>query len=73
MKKATVTIRLDAKLQQTLDAMSVRLGRSRSDIVRDALRRHLSLVRLEQVRREALSPAADRGFLTDEDVFAAVS
>jgi predicted transcriptional regulator len=73
MKTATVTIRLDAKLQKELDQLSKRLGRSRSDLVRDALRRQLSLAQFERIRREALPAAEARGFLTDEDVFAAVS
>lgn len=73
MKTATVTIRLDAKLQKELDQLSKRLGRSRSDLVRDAVRRQLALAQFEQIRREALPAAEARGFLTDEDVFAAVS
>ena len=73
MKTATVTIRLDAKLQKELDQLSRRLGRSRSDLVRDALRRQLALAQFERIRRDALPAAEARGFLTDEDVFAAVS
>jgi predicted transcriptional regulator len=39
MKSASVTIRLDPKLQRELSRLSRQLGRSRSDLVRDALRR----------------------------------
>src|SRR5574337_2143691 len=35
MKSSSVTIRLDIKLQRDLDRLSRRLGRSRSDLVRD--------------------------------------
>ena len=73
MKNASVTIRLDPKLQRELNRLSRQLGRSRSDLVRDALRRQLALVRFEQVRRQLLPLAEAKGILTDEDVFAIIS
>jgi predicted transcriptional regulator len=73
MKSASVTIRLDPKLQRELDRLSRRLGRSRSDVVRDALRRQLALVRFEDARRALLPLAESRGILSDEDVFDRVS
>lgn len=73
MKTSTVTIRLDAKIQRELDRLSRRLGRSRSDIVRDAVRRQVALLRFEQSRRALLPLAEAQGILTDEDVFRIVS
>ena len=73
MKSASVTIRLDPKLQRDLDRLSRQLGRSRSDLVRDAVRRQLALLRFEQARRALLPLAEAQGVLTDEDVFARVS
>ena len=73
MKSASVTIRLDAKLERELDRLSRQLGRSRSEVVRDALRRQLALARFEQARRAMLPLAEAQGFLTDEDIFADVS
>lgn len=73
MKSASVTIRLDPKLQRDLDRLSRQLGRSRSDLVRDAVRRQLALLRFEQTRRALLPLAEAQGLLTDEDVFARVS
>jgi predicted transcriptional regulator len=73
MKTATVTIRLDAKLQRDLDRLSRQLGRSRSDLVRDAVRRQVALLRFEQIRRTLLPLAEAQGILTDEDVFKIVS
>ena len=73
MKNASVTIRLDPKLQRDLDRLSRQLGRSRSDLVRDAVRRQLALLRFEQARRTLLPLAEAQGVLTDEDVFARVS
>ncbi len=68
-----VTVRLDRELARRLDRMSKRLGRSRSDVVRDALRRQLSLLQFEEVRRRIAPFAEAAGYLTDEDVFRDVS
>ena len=73
MKTATVTIRLDAKLQRDLDRLSRHLGRSRSDLVRDAVRRQIALLRFDEIRRTLLPLAEAQGILTDEDVFKIVS
>ena len=67
--KSTLTIRLDEELERWLDHLCRRTGRNRSEIVRDALRRQLSLLRFEELRRRTLPFAEARGYLTDEDVF----
>ena len=71
--KEVVTIRLDAALQSELDEVCEQLGRTRSEVVRDALRRQLSLMRFERTRRRLAPYAEARGYLTDEDVFRDVS
>jgi predicted transcriptional regulator len=63
-----VTIRLDPELEKLLDRLCRQTGRSRSDVVREALRRQLSLLRFEHLRRQVLPFAEARGYLTDEDV-----
>lgn len=73
MKTATVTIRLDPKLQRELDRLSRQLGRSRSDLVRDAVRRQIALLQFEQIRQTLVPLAEAQGILTDEDVFKIVS
>ncbi len=69
----TVTIRLDRELARQLAQVSRRLGRSRSDVVRDALRRQLALLQFEEIRRRVAPFAEAAGYLTDEDVFRDVS
>lgn len=69
MKTATLSIRLDADLDQLLGKVSRQIGRSRSEVARDALRRQLRLTQFEAVRRRMMPFAEARGFLTDEDVF----
>ena len=73
MKSRTLTIRIDAKLDKELDRASSETGRSRGDLVRDALRRQLSLLRFEKLRGRVLPFAEAAGLLTDEDVFRKVS
>ncbi len=73
MKASAVTVRLDAKVQRELDRLSRQLGRSRSDIIRDAVRRQVALLRFERSRRMLLPLAEAQGILTDEDVFRIVS
>ena len=71
--KGTVTIRLDARLERELDRICRRLKRTRSEVVRDALRREVSLLRFEANRRDLLPYGEAAGLLTDEDVFRRVS
>lgn len=68
-----VTIRLDRDLARRLASLSKRLGLSRSDIVRNALRRQLAILQFEQVRQRVAPFAEAAGYLTDEDVFRDVS
>jgi predicted transcriptional regulator len=71
--KAALTIRLDPALERQLDQVARASGRSKSDVVRDALRRQLALARFETFRRRTLPFAEARGYLTDEDVYRDIS
>jgi len=73
MKGETITVRLDEQLLPTLDEVCRRSGRTRSDVIREALKRHLAQLRFEQLRRRVMPLAEARGYLTDEDVFKTVS
>lgn len=73
MKTSALTIRLDPELERQLARVAKRTGRSRSEIVRDALRRQLALARFEDLRRRIMPLAEARGYLTDEDVYRDVS
>lgn len=73
MKGETITVRLDDDLKPILDNVCRRSGRTRSEVIREALRRHLAQLRFERLRRRVTPFAEARGYLTDEDVFNAVS
>jgi predicted transcriptional regulator len=73
MKTSAVTIRIEPDLQKLLDKVCKQSGRTRSDVVRDSLKRQLSIIRFEHLRRQVLPFAEARGYLTDEDVNKALS
>jgi|GEM_PF-209606 len=70
---AAVTIRLDPKLEELLDEVCRETGQSRSEVVRDALRRQLTLRLFEEARRKVIPLAEAQGVYTDEDVFKLMS
>ena len=70
---ATLTIRLDDKLDAELRDLVARMGKSKGDFAREALRRQIALARFEELRRRVAPFAEARGWLTDEDVFEEVS
>lgn len=73
MKTAALTIRLDPELERRLARVARRTGRSRSEVVRDAVRRQLALAELADLRRRIMPLAEAQGYLTDEDIFRDVS
>ena len=65
----TPTIRLDKELDQILSQLAGEQKRTKSELVREMLRRESMLAAFEQ-GRQRIVPLADRaGYLTDEDVF----
>ena len=73
MKNSTLTIRLDEDLDQLLKKASKRLGKNRSEVAREALRRQLRVSQFEGLRRRIMPFAEARGFLTDEDITSELS
>jgi predicted transcriptional regulator len=73
MKMIMLTIRLDSNLANLLTKVAGWSGKNRSEIAREALRRHLSRQQFESLRRRMMPFAEARGYLTDEDVFREVS
>ncbi|MDS4029648.1 MAG: ribbon-helix-helix protein, CopG family [Candidatus Contendobacter sp.] len=69
----TLTIRLDEQLEQDLTRLATRTHRTKSDLAREMLRKHLALARLRELRGELMPHAEAAGYLTDDDVFRDVS
>ena len=70
---ATLTIRIDDALERELVMAAIAAHRPKGDIVREALRRQLTLNKFRQLRTQVMPLAEQAGFLTDEDVFKAIS
>jgi metal-responsive CopG/Arc/MetJ family transcriptional regulator len=73
MKGKFITVRIDDEFAAILDEVCKHSGPTRSEVISSALKRHLALVRFQQLRRQAMPFAAAHGFLTDDDVFDCVS
>ncbi len=65
----TITVRLPDKLRRELDRVAKAERASKSEIMREAIARYLSVKRFRQLRRHVLPFAEAEGLLTDEDVF----
>ena len=71
--ETTLTIRVPSDLKRQLDALSRRTHRSSSELVRESLRRLIASEQIAAVRKMTMPLAEAQGFVTDEDVFKAVS
>ncbi len=70
---SNLTIRIPEELKQELQELCAQQNRPVSDVVRDSLRRYLASQKFQALRRKTLPFAEAQGFLTDEDVFEAIS
>jgi predicted transcriptional regulator len=68
-----ISFRVTEKLRRQLDRLCSRENRAASEVAREALRRYLAAEELRQLRDRLRPYAEAQGFLTDEDVFKAVS
>jgi predicted transcriptional regulator len=70
---ATLTIRLDEKLDRDLARLAKRSGLTKSEVTREALRRQIAVQRFRTLQRAAMPYASAAGYKGDEDVFRIVS
>lgn len=73
MPREIIAISLPADLKRKVDKLAKEEGLKRSDIIRDALKRYLSLKEFERLRDKMRYKARAKGIYTDEDVFKIVS
>jgi len=69
----TLTIRLPDDLRADLQRLSREQSKPISEIVRESIRRYVAVERFRALRKKVLPFAEAQGFLTDEDVFKAIS
>lgn len=66
---STLTIRLDDQLDAALTRLAEGAHRTKSDLVREMLRKQTALESFEQARALIVPAAEQAGYVTDEDVF----
>ena len=69
----TLTIRIPDKLRTDLKKISREQKKPVSDVVRDSVRRYVVIEKFRALRKKVLPFAEAQGFITDEDVFKAIS
>ena len=69
----TITIRLPDELRSDLQRLSQEQNKPVSDLVRESIRRYVAVEKFRALRKKVLPFAEAQGFLTDEDVFRAIS
>jgi predicted transcriptional regulator len=71
--ETTLAIRITSDLKRQLDDLSRRTHRSSSELVRESLHRFIASEQIAAARKMTMPLAEAQGFVTDEDVFKAVS
>ncbi len=69
----TITIRLPDDLRSDLQQISQKQHKPVSDVVRESIRRYVAIEKFRALRKQVLPFAEAQGFMTDEDVFKAIS
>jgi len=69
----TLTIRLPDDIRSDLQKLSEEQNKPVSDLVRESIRRYVAVEKFRTLRKKVLPFAEAQGFLTDEDVFKAIS
>lgn len=70
---STLNVRIPDDLKRQLDELCAQQHRPASDLVRESLRRYIATEHLKMIRRRTVPLAEAQGFLTDDDIFKAVS
>ena len=68
-----ISIRIPEDLRKELNEMSKSESRPVSELIRDSLKKYITVYRFRKLRESVLPFAESQGILTDEDVFRLVS
>lgn len=69
----TFTVRIPEKLRADLRRIRRQQNKPVSDVVRDSVRRYVSIAKFRALRKKVLPFVEAQGLVTDKDVFQAVS
>jgi CopG family transcriptional regulator/antitoxin EndoAI len=71
--RAVISVSFPQEMAKELDRIAKASGRTKSDLIKDALRAYLWEDRFSRLRSRLTRKAKDKGLVTDEDIFKAVS
>ena len=71
--RTTLTVSLPEEIHLGLSSLVKRSGKSRSQVVQEALRRQIAMERFRNLREKLVPKGRRAGFHTDADVFNAIS
>lgn len=71
--RSVLSVSLPEKMAIELDAIAKETGRNKSDIVKESLGEFLWENRFRRIKKRLSSKAKAAGFVTDDDVFKAIS
>ena len=70
---AELTITLDQRLEKALERAAKQTRKTKTAFARDAIRRHIAVMRYRELRLKIRPLAQAQGLFTDEDCFRAFS
>jgi metal-responsive CopG/Arc/MetJ family transcriptional regulator len=71
--RSVLSVSLPKKLATDLDVLSKETGRNKSDIVKESLAEFLWETRFRRIRKRLSNKSKAAGYVTDDDVFKAIS
>jgi metal-responsive CopG/Arc/MetJ family transcriptional regulator len=71
--RSVLSVSLPQKMATDLDVLSKETGRNKSDIVKESLAEFLWENRFRRMKKRLSNKAKAAGFVTDDDVFKAIS
>lgn len=70
---STLTLRIDDEMERQLEQLAQSRHSTKSQIVREMLKKNLALTKLRELRAQMIPYAEAAGYYTDEDVFRDIS
>ncbi len=71
--RTVISVSFPEKLASELEKVAEETGRTKSEIIKEALRAYLWEERFRKIKKKVIAKAKKKGIVTDEDVFKVIS
>ena len=71
--RTVISVSFSEEMADELEKMAKSKGRTKSSLIKEALRAYLWEEKFKEVKKKIVTKAKSKGFVTDDDVFRAVS